>query len=308
MKFRTLFVLGCTAWFAPAQQPACHSVEGERIRAQDLAAVLPEFRNVPAETLLAVAPLPGSQRIFHSTEILALAHRFGIVLGPASAPDTCFEWPMRALDRGEVLAAMQKSLQVPAAQIEIADMVLSRVPPGRIEFPLDRLGTPASSDQRAPVLWRGNVVYGEGHKFAIWAKVGITAPCRKLVAVDNLRATQPIETHQLREITAACFPVSMKEVPSIGEVAGMVPLRSVTAGSELRPENLAPPNDVSRGDSVHIEVRSGAAHLSFTARALSGGRSGEMISVRNPESNKIFQARVTGKGTASVEATGPKGI
>jgi hypothetical protein len=46
----------------------------------------------------------------------------------------------------------------------------------------------------------------------------------------------------------------------------------------------------------------------LTARALTGGRSGDTISVRNPESNKTFQARVTGKGTAIVEAGVPKGI
>jgi flagella basal body P-ring formation protein FlgA len=211
---------------------------------------------------------------------------------------------MQPLDRKSVLASMQESLQVAGVEIEIAEISLSRVPPGRIEFPLNRLGVPASSEQRAPVLWRGDVVYGEGHKFAIWARVGITAPCRKLLAVGTLAAGKPIEARQLRETAAKCFPVAMKAVPSLGEVAGMVPLRSVTAGSELRPDNLVPPNDVNRGDAVHIDVRSGAAHVTFTARALSAGRSGDMISVRNPESNKIFQARVTGKGTALVETGG----
>ena len=58
-----------------------------------------------------------------------------------------------------------------------------------------------------------------------------------------------------------------------------------------------------------VEVRSGAAHLALTARALSGGRVGETIPVRNPESNRTFQARVTGKGTVLVEAGGgPRGI
>jgi flagella basal body P-ring formation protein FlgA len=305
MRLRILSVLACAAWCAPAQPPACHPVEGERIRAQDLAAVLPEFGGVPPETLLAMAPLPGSQRVFHSAEILALAHRFGIVV--ASAPDTCFEWALLPLDRGGVLAAMRESLQIAGAQIEIVDMLSSRVPTGRIEFPLDRLAAPASNDQRAPVLWRGDVVYGDGHKFAIWAKVGIAAPCHKLIAVATLRAGKPIEANQLRETTATCFPLAGKESPPIADVAGMVPLRSILPGTELRPENLTPPNDVNRGDEVRIEVRSGAARLSFTARALSGGRSGETISVRNPDSNKIFQARVTGKGTALVDAGGPKG-
>jgi flagella basal body P-ring formation protein FlgA len=88
----------------------------------------------------------------------------------------------------------------------------------------------------------------------------------------------------------------------------MSPIHSIAAGSELRLELLAPPNEINRGDAVHIEVRSGAARLVLTARALNGGRSGDTISVRNPDSNKTFQARVTGKGTAIVEAGIPKGI
>ena len=91
-------------------------------------------------------------------------------------------------------------------------------------------------------------------------------------------------------------------------MAGLIPIRSMAAGSELRLEFLTPPNDVNRGDSVQIEVRSGLARVALTARALTGGRSGDTISVRNPESNRTFQARVTGKGRAVVETGIPRGI
>lgn len=306
MKFRILFLLGWISWFAPAQGPACHSVEGDRIRAQDLAAVFPEFHRVPAETLFGQAPLPGAQRIFHSPELRALARRFGIDL--SSAPDTCFEWALQHLDRAGAIAAMQESLQIPDAKIEIADIISAPVPAGRIEFPLDSLGTPSPSGPSVPVLWRGAVVYGDSHRFPIWARVGITAPCRKLIAVESLKTGRPIEARQLRATTSACFPVSAKAIPPIPEVAGMVPLRPIAAGTELHLDFLALPNDVNRGDVVHIEVRSGAARLAFTGHALTGGRSGDTISVRNPDSNRTFQARVTGKGTAIVELGAPKGI
>ena len=306
MRLRILLLFGWTAWFAPAQEPACHPVAGDHIRAQDLAAILPEFATAPPEAILGQAPLPGARRTFHAPELQALAHRFGIAL--SSAPDTCFEWALQPLDRARAIAAIEESLQIPGAKIEIADMISDRVPAGRIEFPLSRLGTPSPAGPSAPVLWRGDVVYGDSHRFPIWVRVGITVPCRRLVAVESLKAGQPIQARQVRDTTGACFPLSGKEIPAVEEVAGMVPLRSVTAGSELRPEFLTPANEVNRGDAVHIEVRSGAARLALTARALTGGRSGDTISVRNPESNRTFQARVTGKGTAIVEAGIPKGI
>jgi len=305
MKLRILFLLGWTAWFAGAQEPACHPVEGDRIRAQDLAAVLPEFRKAPADALLGQASLPGAQRIFHAQELYALAHRFGIVL--SAAPDTCFEWAMQPLDRAAAVAAMLQSLQIPNAKIEIADMISARVPVGRVEFLLSSLGTPSPTGPSAPVLWHGDVLYGDNHRFPIWARVGVTAPCRKLVAAESLKAGQPIETRQVRVTTAACFPIGVKELP-IEAVAGMLPLHFLSAGVEVRAELLVAPNDVNRGEEVHIEVRSGAARVALTGRALTGGRSGDTISVLNPESKRPFQARITGKGSAIVEAGNTGGI
>jgi flagella basal body P-ring formation protein FlgA len=305
MKLRILFLLGWSACFAPAQEPACHPVEGDRILARHLAAVLPEFGAAPPEALVGQAPLPGAQRTFHAQELRALSRRFGIDL--PSLTEVCFEWTMQPLDRARAVTAMQESLQIPGAKIEITDTIADRVPVGRLEFALGNLGTPSAAGPREPVLWRGDVVYGESHRFAIWARVQISAPCRKLLAAENLKAGQPIEMRQVHATMATCFPLGAKEIP-IAEIAGMTPIHSIAARTELRPDLLAPPNDVNRGDAVHVEVRSGAARVALTARAITAGRSGDTISVRNPESNKTFQARITGKGTAVVEAGIPKGI
>ena len=306
MKLRVLVLLGWTAWFAPAQESSCHPVEGDRIFTRDLAAALPEFAAAPPDALVAQAPLPGTQRMFHGQELRALAHRFGVAL--SSDQDICFAWTMQPLDRARVIEAMQAALQIPAVKIEIAETSSDRAPVGHIEFPLAGLGTPSPSGPRVPVLWRGSVVYGDGRRFAIWARVEIEAPCSKLLAGENLKTGRPIEVRQIRATAATCFPVAGKEPPGVAQVAGMTPLRAISAGSELRLDLLAPPNDVNRGDPVRIEVRSGAARLSLTARALTAGRSGDTISVRNPESNKTFQALVTGKDTAIVDAGVPKGI
>jgi flagella basal body P-ring formation protein FlgA len=281
-------------------------VEGDRISTRDLAAALPEFRTAPQEALIAQAPLPGARRTFHVAELRALAHRFGVAL--SSPEDVCFEWPSQPLDRARAIAAMQESLAVPGAKITIKDALSGGVPAGQVEFPLGGLGTPSPTGPSAPVLWRGDVVYGDSHRFAIWARVQIAAPCQRLIAAESLKAGRPIEARQIRTNTATCFPIAGKEPPTVAQLTGMSPIHSIAAGSELRLELLAPPNEINRGDAVHIEVRSGAARVVLTARALNGGRSGDTISVRNPESNRTFQARVTGKGTAVVEAGIPKGI
>jgi flagella basal body P-ring formation protein FlgA len=40
----------------------------------------------------------------------------------------------------------------------------------------------------------------------------------------------------------------------------------------------------------------------LTGKAESAGRSGDMVAIRNMTSNKLFQARITGKGKALVDA------
>lgn len=306
MKFRALVVLGWTAWFAPAQEPSCRPVEGDRILARDLAAALPEFRSAPADAMVGQSPQPGGRRTFHAPELHALAHRFGVAL--SAEQDICFEWPSEPLDHARAIAAMQQALEAPGATIDMKQTSADRVPKGRMEFPLSGLGTPSPNGPRAPVLWRGDIVFGDGLRFAIWAQVEISVPCQRLAAVENLKAGRPIEARQVRATASTCFPVPGKPLPTVAQFTGMSPIHFISAGSELRPELLAAPNDVNRGEAVHIEVRSGAALLVLTARAVTGGRSGDTISVRNPESNKTFQARVTGKGTATVDTGFPKGI
>jgi len=305
MKLRILFLFGWAACFAPAQQPACRPVEGDRISARDLAAVLPEFSAAPPDALVSQAPVPGAQRVFHEAELRMLAHRFDIVL--AAAEDICFAWPLQPLNASRVAAAMQESLQVPSAKVEIVETISDHVPAGRLDFPLDRLGTPSPTGPTEPVLWRGDVVYGEGHRFPIWARVNLSMPCQRVVAGENLRAGQAIEARQLRATAGTCFPIGAADL-SVERVSGMVPIHAIAARTELRPDLLMPPNDVNRGDDVRVEVHSGAARLVLTARALTAGRSGDTISVRNPENNRTFQARITGKDVAVIEAGLPKGI
>jgi flagellar basal body P-ring formation protein FlgA len=303
MIHRVVVALCCLARFAPAQEPACRHVEGDRIVARDLADTLPVFSSLPPETLLANAPMPGSRRVFHTPEILALVRRYSLDL--PSSPDVCFEWAMKPLDRNQVVDAMRASLQIADVRIEIAEMSMNPVPPGRIEFAIQHLGTPAAPNQRAPVLWRGDVIYGADRRFAIWARVWIQAHCTKLFALEILRPGQLIEGRQLRTDSAECFPDSSKTTRA-DQFVGTMPLRTIAAGTEVRSDLVTRSNDVTRGDMVEVEVRSGAARLAFSARAETSGRTGETITVRNPDSKSVFRARVSGRGRAMVQAGSPK--
>lgn len=245
-------------------------------------------------------PPAGSKRTFHASELAAIAQRYSIRLD--SPEEVCFEWAMMPLDSAGVLQAMRESLQSPGAQIEITETSLAKVPPGRLEFPLAMLGRPASLPQKDPALWRGQVIYGGDHQFNVWAKVWIKIACQRTVAAEALKIGLPIAPEQFRVEQGECFPSreNLGLTPPVSPL-GMVAVRAIAAGAEIHPEFLALPNDVNRGDAVQVEVRSGGAHLAFVAKAETGGRSGDMIAVRNPSTNKIFRARIQGKDQVLVQ-------
>jgi flagella basal body P-ring formation protein FlgA len=309
MILRVLVTVCWLARFAPAQDLACHPVEGDRILGKHLAGALTAFQAIPPGTFLSNMPPFGSKRIFHAPELTSLAQRYSIPLSPdsASLTDICFEWPAVSLESGDVMQAMRESLQSPGAQIEITETSLAKVPRGRLEFPLEMLGRPASPSQKDPVLWRGQVVYGDDRRFTVWAKVRIRVACQRTVAAESLKIGQPIGQLQFRVEAGECFPAreSLGQAPGSPETPrsplGMVAKRAIAAGTEIRPDSVGPPNDVNRGDAVHVEVRSGAAHLAFTAKAESGGHNGDFIAVRNPSTNKIFRARIKGKDQVLVQ-------
>jgi hypothetical protein len=89
-------------------------------------------------------------------------------------------------------------------------------------------------------------------------------------------------------------------------------IRPVSNNEETRPgittrskpqdaRQTSPHEEIIRGETVNVEVQSGATRLSFEAYAESTGRAGDSILVRNPGNGRLFQARVMGRGKALVQ-------
>jgi flagella basal body P-ring formation protein FlgA len=302
---RLSIVLLWFACFTPAQTPKCVEVEGDRILARDFAVSLPGFGQLSPETPLAPAPQPGARRFFRSFELVALAQRYSVKIDPDAG--VCFERQTEMLDRDRVLEAMRLALPLPDLKIEIVETSLYPVPRGRLEFRRESLATPASPSAHIALEWRGNVIYGDNQRFGVWARVLISAPMPRVVAAESLGKGEVIGASQVRVETADRFPISGDVAQTVDQVVGRASMRVVAPGTEIHLAQLMVPPDVNRGEMIEVEVRSGGAHLAFTGKAESAGRSGDTIVVRNLSSNKVFQARVEGKGKAFLDAGGALG-
>ncbi len=262
----------------------------DSIVAGDVAASIPAFATLPADTVLGWAPAPGVRRVFRAAELGRLAARLGMAAAPEG--DLCVERPVAPLDEARVRAALEKAL--PEAKIEILDFSQQPVPEGVLEFPLDGLRRGAGVE-----TWIGRVRYAGRRRFAVWAKVRVRVAAPVVVAAQDLKPGQPIEAAQLRLQTREEFPAS-DVMRVLGDVTGKLPRHTIRAGAVVPEAALEEPPVVARGDTVTVEVRSGSARLELEGRAENAAGIGQRIKIRNPVSNKIFVARVEAKGRAVV--------
>ena len=95
-------------------------------------------------------------------------------------------------------------------------------------------------------------------------------------------------------------PFTPNPANALDQVIGKWPRRPVRPGTAIEPQWLDPAPEISRGDTVKVEVWSGAAHLELDGRAESAAAAGQPVAVLNPLTKKRFLARAVGKGKVSV--------
>jgi len=284
----TLALLLWTAW------SACTPVRGPLLYGRDLADADPQFAGAPADALVGYSPSPGSRRVLSQAEVSRLGVRFS---ASVEAHELCFEYAMEKLDRMTVQASMEQA--IPGAQIQILDSTSSSVPEGRIVFTTASLPKLSQARLDEPVIWRGYVEYAEGRKFAIWAKVQIAVTGPRVMVKNEIAAGQEIAAGDIELRTVRAFPSSEHWVERSEDVVGRRTLRVLRPDSYVAAGNLqAGGQVVMRGDAVTVDVAAGAAHLSLDARAESAAAVGDVVRLRNPKSGKVFEARVTAKGSA----------
>lgn len=259
--------------------------------AADLAAAIPELAALPADTQVALAPVPGVVRTFRIPDLRSIFARFAIDAEPKA--EVCVARPVAVLTPDRLLPAMQKLFA--QARIEIADFSRQPAPQGEVEFAFSGLhySEPES-------LWTGSILYAGNRRFSIWARVKILQTVSRVVAVSELKPGQPVETAQLRVDTREAFPQLNVFARRVEDAAGKCPRVAIRAGSEIRTALLEPRKEVLRGDTVRVVVESGGAQLELEGVAETSGAAGQTVLVRNPLSQKQFRAVVEAKNRVRV--------
>jgi flagella basal body P-ring formation protein FlgA len=296
-----------SAGFAASTSAAtapCHTVTGDHLTGRDLAKALPAFAEIAPETVIGYAPQPGAHRNLEPAELTRIAAANGLEYHGIAT--VCFEPELAELEPSRIEKTIRESLlalSITTADLEVIEYSKSRVPPGKLSFPIESLPAWAPANT---AIWNGYVEH-ENHRYTVWARVRIAVPQTRVVTVGNLRAGQRIEPAEVRLEEVKAFPMRVPALESLSACVGMLARRYLTVGAPVSVADLMEPFDVDRGEMATVEVQIGGAVLKLEAEAQASGRRGEMIALRNATSGKIFRAKITGKGRALLEY-GPSGI
>lgn len=280
-----------------AAAASCHPLQNDKITGRDLAAASPLFGSVEPDAAIGYAPAPGHTRVMRPDE---LRRWLPAATPPIELTQVCFEWVLEAVSKERMLQAMKSALANDEAEITIIEASEYGAPKGDLVFPMSGLPTATAN---GPVLWRGHVRYAGTRKFNVWARVEIAIPYTRVVAVEEIKAGDVIKAEQLRLIQGKGAPVPGKTFSRIEDVSGRTARNRIAPDTPVLVSTLGAARDITKGDLVRVDVRSGLARLSLQARAESNGAAGDTISVRNPTSGKTFVARVEGPGHVSVNAS-----
>ncbi|WP_347329500.1 flagellar basal body P-ring formation chaperone FlgA [Marinimicrobium locisalis] len=83
-------------------------------------------------------------------------------------------------------------------------------------------------------------------------------------------------------------------------IIGMEVRRPLQAGDPLRLSQLEAATVVRRGDQVRLKAKTGSITVDTKGTALSDGRVGDQVRVRNDRSERVIRGRVIGPGTVEV--------
>jgi flagella basal body P-ring formation protein FlgA len=138
------------------------------------------------------------------------------------------------------------------------------------------------------------------NNWSIYLPVELAIYRPAVVAVNALTHGDTIGPADVRLVEVNVSQVNGQYLSSLDDAIGKDVKRSLTAGAAIAEQQLVAPMMVRRGEAVLINASSNIVAVKVSGIALTDGRLGEQIRIRNQTSSRIVNARITGPGQAEV--------
>jgi flagella basal body P-ring formation protein FlgA len=121
------------------------------------------------------------------------------------------------------------------------------------------------------------------------------------VLVNRVPIGQKITKQDIGWIKQRLDRTGRNAVTDAGALIGMAPKRPIRTNKPVRSSDLQRPVVVGKGGTVSIVVSTPGMTLAMMGKALENGGIGDSISVMNPQTRKIIQGEVIGRGQVKVQ-------
>jgi flagella basal body P-ring formation protein FlgA len=307
---RTLLALLLLAAPAAAQAPPAAPavvlrpmvvVEDQVLRLGDLF----EGAGAAANQPLGAAPAPGRRMILEAAQLYALARAHGLVWRPLAANErSVIERPGRAMPREEIDSLLRAELLRlgldPEAELDLGGFQPPLVPPGSaVQLGLEG----AAFDLQALRFAATLVVIADGMPTTRVRLAGRAVTTQPVVlATRRMAVGEVVGPADLRPARLRAERVRPGAAERSDQVLGQQLRRPIGVGLPFTTADLGAPVIVERNTTVLMVLEAPGIQLTAQGRALEAGSRGGVVSVLNPSSNSVVEARVIGPGRVRVTA------
>jgi flagella basal body P-ring formation protein FlgA len=140
----------------------------------------------------------------------------------------------------------------------------------------------------------------QGNGWSIYVPVDLSVRMPVVIAVRPVAYGQPIGAGDVRLGEADIANLYGQYLTELDAAIGMSAKRSIAQGSVIQTQQLDAPLLVRRGEAVVIRAESGVVSVKMTGVAMTDGRRGEQIRIKNKATSRVVEARVVAPGQAVV--------
>ena len=136
--------------------------------------------------------------------------------------------------------------------------------------------------------------------WSIFVQAQVTISMSITVAKHNLARGTVLQADDLETRMVNTSILREDYVLNPSRVIGKELSRPISKGNAVRLANLLEPKVIKRGDAVIVEAKSGLIYVSTPGTALTDGKLGQQIRVRNERSKQEINVEVVGPGRVRV--------
>lgn len=122
------------------------------------------------------------------------------------------------------------------------------------------------------------------------------------VLSDRVLRGDVIREADIRYVRLNADRVQTDTIVDASELIGMTPRRGIRAGSPIRPNDVRRPLLVNKNSLVIIVHKMPNMLLTAQGKALENGADGDVIQIRNAQSDQVIEAEVIGPGKVAVHS------